>query len=85
MSMNLENVIIMLVLHRKSVRKNIKTYLKSDNILKLEETRQVVKSFSIRGAGLRFYPNYVEISFVKDYEGKQLFRYIHKKIQCRPV
>ena len=48
-------------------------------ILILEGARQIGKSFSIREAGTRLYPNYVEINFVEDDEGDQLFKNIHKK------
>ena len=56
-------------------------YLKSDNdkILILEGARQIGKSFSIREVGTRLYPNFVEINFVEDNEGEQLFKNIHKK------
>ena len=59
----------------------LEDYLKSDSdkILILEGARQVGKSFSIREVGSRLYPNYVEINFVEDDEGKQLFKTIHKK------
>ena len=51
----------------------------TDKILILEGARQIGKSFSIREAGTRLYPNYVEINFVEDDEGEQLFKNIHKK------
>ena len=59
----------------------IEDYLKSDNdkILILEGARQIGKSFSIREVGTRLYPNFVEINFVEDDEGEQLFKNIHKK------
>jgi hypothetical protein len=49
-----------------------------DKILILEGARQIGKSFSIREAGTRLFPNYVEINFVEDDEGEQLFKNIHK-------
>lgn len=68
------------MLYRK-ITSYLEDYLKSDydKILILEGARQVGKSFSIREVGSRLYPNYVEINFVEDDEGKQLFKNIHKK------
>ena len=68
------------MLYRK-ITSYIEEYLKSDTdkILILEGARQVGKSFSIREAGTRLFPNYVEINFVEDDEGEQLFKNIHKK------
>jgi len=59
----------------------IENYLKSDTdkILILEGARQVGKSFSIREVGTRLYANYIEINFVEDDEGEQLFKNIHRK------
>ncbi len=67
------------MLYRK-ITSYIEDYLKSDTdkILILEGARQI-ESFSIREAGTRLYPNYVEINFVEDDEGDQLFKNIHKK------
>ncbi|WP_231477992.1 ATP-binding protein [Xylanibacter brevis] len=45
----------------------------------LEGARQIGKSFSIREVGNRLFPNFVEINFVEDDEGEQLFKNIHKK------
>ena len=68
------------MLYRK-ITSYIEDYLKSDNdkILILEGARQIGKSFSIREVGTRMYPNFVEINFVEDDEGDQLFKNIHKK------
>lgn len=68
------------MLYRK-ITSYIEDYLKSDTdkILIVEGARQIGKSFSIREAGTRLYPNYVEINFVEDDEGDQLFKNIHKK------
>ena len=68
------------MLYRK-ITTYIEDYLKSDTdkILILEGARQVGKSFSIREVGTRLYSNYVEINFVEDDEGDQLFKNIHKK------
>lgn len=59
----------------------IENYLKSDTdkILILEGARQVGKSFSIREVGIRLYANYIEINFVEDDEGEQLFKNVHRK------
>lgn len=67
------------MLYRK-ITSYIEDYLKSDmdKILILEGARQVGKSFSIREVGTRLFPNYVEINFVEDDEGEQLFKNIHK-------
>ena len=81
------------MLYRK-ITSYIEDYLKSDTdkILILEGARQIGKSFSIREVGMRLFPNYVEINFVEDDEGEQLFKNIHKKedfyllgISCRAV
>ena len=68
------------MLYRK-ITSYIEEYLKSDTdkILILEGARQVGKSFSIREVGQRLYPNYVEINFVEDDEGRKLFKNIHTK------
>ena len=68
------------MLYRK-ITSYIEEYLKSDTdkILILEGARQVGKSFSIREVGKRLYPNYVEINFVEDDEGRKLFKNIHTK------
>ena len=68
------------MLYRK-ITSYIEEYLKSDTdkILILEGARQIGKSFSIREVGQRLYPNYVEINFVEDDEGRKLFKNIHTK------
>ena len=68
------------MLYRK-ITSYLEDYLRSDNesILILEGARQVGKSFSIREVGTRLYPNFIEINFVEDDEGQQLFKNIHKK------
>ena len=68
------------MLYRK-ITSYIEEHLKSgsDKILILEGARQIGKSFSIREAGTRLYKNFVEINFVEDDEGDQLFKNIHKK------
>ena len=68
------------MLYRK-ITSYIEDHLKSDTdkILILEGARQIGKSFSIREAGTRLYKNFVEINFVEDDEGDQLFKNIHKK------
>ena len=66
------------MLYRK-ISKFLEEYLKSDNdkILILEGARQIGKSFIIREIGKQVYPNFVEINFVEDDEGSQLFKNIH--------
>lgn len=68
------------MLYRK-ITSYLEDYLKSDTdkILVLEGARQIGKSFSIREAGTRLYLNFVEINFVEDDEGEQLFKNIHRK------
>ena len=68
------------MLYRKSTT-YIENYLKSDTnkILVLEGARQIGKSYSIREVGKRLYRNFIEINFVEDDEGDQLFKNIHKK------
>ena len=68
------------MLYRK-ITSYIEEHLKSgtDKILILQGARQIGKSFSIREVGTRLYKNFVEINFVEDDEGDQLFKNIHKK------
>ena len=68
------------MLYRK-ITSYLEDHLRSgtDKILILEGARQIGKSFSIREAGMRLYKNFVEINFVEDDEGDQLFKNIHKK------
>lgn len=68
------------MLYRK-ITSYLEDHLKSDTdkILILEGARQIGKSFSIREVGTRLYKNFVEINFVEDDEGDQLFKNIHKK------
>lgn len=68
------------MLYRK-ITSYIEDYLKSETskILVLEGARQIGKSFSIREVGKRLFHNYIEINFVEDDEGDQLFKNIHKK------
>ena len=68
------------MLYRK-ITSYLENYLKSgtDKILILEGARQIGKSFSIREVGTRLYKNFIEINFVEDDEGDQLFKNIHKK------
>lgn len=65
------------MLHRK-IEGYLEGHLKSetDRILILEGARQVGKSFIIRKVGERLYKNFIEINFVKDDEGTQLFKEI---------
>ena len=66
------------MLYRK-ISSYVEEYLKSDNdkILLIEGARQIGKSFTIREAGKQIYAHYIEINFVEDDEGPQLFKNIH--------
>ena len=68
------------MLYRK-ITSYLEDHLKSgtDKILILQGARQIGKSFSIREVGTRLYKNFIEINFVEDDEGDQLFKNIHKK------
>ena len=68
------------MLYRK-ITSYLENHLKSgtDKILILQGARQIGKSFSIREVGTRLYKNFIEINFVEDDEGDQLFKNIHKK------
>jgi len=63
------------MLYRK-IEKYLKEHLNSnsDKILIVEGARQVGKSFIIRKIGTELYENFVEINFVEDDEGPQLFK-----------
>lgn len=63
------------MLYRK-ISKYLEDYLKSDSdkILVIEGARQIGKSFIIREVGSRLYKNFVEINFVEDDEGNQVFK-----------
>lgn len=66
------------MLYRK-ISKYIEDHLRSDSdkILVVEGARQIGKSYIIRETGMRLYANFVEINFVEDDEGAQLFKNIH--------
>jgi predicted AAA+ superfamily ATPase len=49
----------------------------SNKILLVEGARQVGKSYVIREVGQRLFANYVELNFVTDDEGLQLFKNVH--------
>jgi predicted AAA+ superfamily ATPase len=49
----------------------------SNKILLIEGARQVGKSYVIREVGQRLFANYVELNFVTDNEGVQLFKNVH--------
>ncbi len=65
------------MLYRK-IEKEIETHLMSDDdrIMIIEGARQVGKSYSIRNVGQHVFPNFVELNFVEDDEGKQIFKNI---------
>ena len=66
------------MLYRK-ISGYIEEYLRSgnDKILILEGARQIGKSFIVREIGKSVYPNFIEVNFVEDDEGSQLFKNIH--------
>lgn len=65
------------MLYRK-ISNYIESHLKSesDQILLIEGARQIGKSFIIREVGKRLFTNFVEINFVTDDEGAQLFKHL---------
>ncbi len=66
------------MLYRK-IRTYIERHLRSDEdkILLIEGARQIGKSYIIRDVGAELYDNYVEINFVEDDEGGQIFKSVH--------
>lgn len=66
------------MLYRK-IRTYIERHLRSDEdrILLIEGARQIGKSYIIRDVGAELYDNYVEINFVEDDEGGQIFKNVH--------
>ncbi|WP_352421644.1 AAA family ATPase [Proteiniphilum sp.] len=65
------------MLYRK-IGTYIEDHLKSDSdrILVLEGARQIGKSYIIRQIGERLYENFIELNFVEDDEGAQLFKHV---------
>lgn len=65
------------MLYRK-ISKDIETHLRSDSdkIMVIEGARQIGKSYIIREVGKRVFPNFIEINFVADDEGEQIFKNI---------
>ena len=66
------------MLYRK-ISGYLEEYLRSENdkILIVEGARQIGKSFIIREVGKQVYKHFVEVNFVQDDEGPQLFKNIH--------
>lgn len=66
------------MLYRK-IYNYLEEHLRSanDKILILEGARQIGKSFIIREVGKHVYKNFIEVNFVQDDEGAQLFKNIH--------
>jgi hypothetical protein len=66
------------------LQRKISNYIEShlsgndDKILIIEGARQIGKSYIIREVGKRLFQNYVEINFVEDDEGGQLFKDVHR-------
>lgn len=63
----------------RKISKYIEDFLRSDNdkILLIEGARQIGKSYIVREVGKRVYPHFIEVNFVEDDEGSQLFKNIH--------
>ncbi|MDE6523739.1 MAG: ATP-binding protein [Muribaculaceae bacterium] len=64
---------------KRKIAKYIEDHITSDSdkILVIEGARQIGKSYIIRTVGKAHYKNFIEINFVKDEEGPQLFKNIH--------
>lgn len=64
---------------KRKIAKIIEDHITSDSdkILIIEGARQIGKSYIIRTVGKAHYRNFIEINFVKDDEGPQLFKNIH--------
>ena len=60
----------------RKIRKTIANHLSSgsDKILLVEGARQFGKSYIIRNVGEELFPNFIELNFVKDNEGLQIFK-----------
>lgn len=61
---------------KRKISSNIESHLTggSDKILIIEGARQIGKSYIIREVGKKLFANFVEINFVEDDEGAQLFK-----------
>ena len=64
---------------KRKITRYLEQYLvsASNKILLIEGARQVGKSYVIREVGQRLFANYVELNFVTDNEGVQLFKNVH--------
>ncbi len=64
---------------RRKIAKDIEDHItsNSDKILIVEGARQIGKSYIIRNVGNAHYKNFIEINFVEDDEGQQLFKNVH--------
>jgi uncharacterized protein len=60
----------------RKIEAQIEEHLQSqdDRIMILDGARQIGKSFIIREVGSRLYVNFIELNFVRDDEGPQLFK-----------
>ncbi len=65
---------------KRKISNYIENHLTSDNdkILIVEGARQIGKSYIIREVSKRLFTNYIEINFVEDDEGAQLFKDIRR-------
>ena len=66
------------MLYRK-IGSYIEDHLRSDEerILLIEGARQIGKSYIIRDIGTKLYANFIEINFIEDDEGAQIFKNVH--------
>ncbi len=64
---------------KRKIAKEIEDHLSSnsDKIMIIEGARQIGKSYIIRAVGTSHYKNFIELNFVKDDEGPQLFKNVH--------
>jgi uncharacterized protein len=62
----------------RKIEAQIEEYLQSkdDRIMIVDGARQIGKSFIIREVGSKLYTNFIELNFVRDDEGPQLFKNI---------
>ena len=62
----------------RKIEAQIEGYLQSkdDRIMIVDGARQIGKSFIIREVGSKLYTNFIELNFVRDDEGPQLFKNI---------
>ncbi len=66
------------MLYRK-IESYIQNYFKKDSnkVLVIDGARQVGKSYIIRKVGIELFENYIELNFVEDFQGEQLFKNVN--------